>query len=146
MLEHLPDNRYQAIDDTNRIGATGSWFDQFMFEAWRFGNSNTIGTSIMRPMDTHRDFAPGSGPVAYIENHDHSTIVNKVGGSRTGGDVRPNNWFKSQPYAIALFTLSGAILIHNGQEFGDEYYIPETGNDRVIPRPVNWAIHYPQIA
>jgi pullulanase len=138
MLEHLPDDRYQAIDDTNRIGATGSWFDKFMFEAWGFGNGNTIGTSIMRPMDTQRDFAPGSGPVVYIENHDHSTIVNKVGGSRTGADVRSNNWFKSQPYAIALLTLSGAILIHNGQEFGDEYYIPEEGNDRVISRPVNW--------
>jgi pullulanase len=139
MLEHLPDNRYDAISDTNQIGATGSWFDQFMFKAWDFGNNNTLNTSIMRPMDTHRDFAPGSGPVVYIENHDHSTIINKVGGSGTGVNIRPNHWFKSQPYAIAFLTLPGAILIHNGQEFGDEYFVPE-GDDptRVSPRPLNW--------
>lgn len=138
MIEHLPDNRYDAIADTNYIGATGSWFDQFMFKAWQFGNTNTVDTSIMRPMDTHRDFAPASGPVVYIENHDHGTIVNKVGGNRIGVDVRPNHWFKSQPYAIALLTLPGAILIHNGQEFGDEYFVPESGPDRVSPRPLNW--------
>jgi 1,4-alpha-glucan branching enzyme len=138
MLEHLTDNRYDAIDDTNKIGATGSWFDQFMFKAWEFGYTNTVNTSIMRPMDTHRDFAPASGPVVYIENHDHGTIVNKVGGNRTGADVRSDHWFKSQPYALALLTLPGAILIHNGQEFGDEYYIPESGPDRVSPRDLNW--------
>jgi len=53
-------------------------------------------------------------------------------------DVRPNHWFKNQPYAIALLTLPGAILIHNGQEFGDEYFVPESGSDRVSPRPLNW--------
>jgi 1,4-alpha-glucan branching enzyme len=137
MLEHLTDNRYNAIADTNRIGATGSWFDQFMFKAWD-GSANRVDTTIMRPMDTYKDFTPGSGPVVYIENHDHGSIVNKVGGSRTGTDVRSSNWFKSQPYAIALLTLPGAILIHNGQEFGDEYFIPEDGPDRVSPRPVNW--------
>jgi pullulanase len=138
MIEHLPDNRYDAIADTNHIGATGSWFDQFMFKAWEFGNTNTVNTTIMRPMDTHRDFAAGIGPVVYIENHDHGTIINKVGGSRTGADIRSNHWFKSQPYAIALLTLPGAILIHNGQEFGDEYFLPEDGPDRVSPRPLNW--------
>jgi pullulanase len=40
MIEHLPDNRYDAIADTKYIGATGSWFDQFMFKAWQFGNKN----------------------------------------------------------------------------------------------------------
>lgn len=138
MIEHLPDNRYEAIDDTNRIGATGSWFDQFMFKAWEFGNRNIVDSTIMRPLDTHRDFAAGSGPVVYIENHDHGTIVNKVGGSRIGTDVRPDHWFKTQPYAIALLTLPGAILIHNGQEYGEEYYMPESGADRVRPRPLNW--------
>lgn len=141
MIEHLTDNRYDAIDVTNKVGATGCWFDLFMYEAWRLGKTQTVDTKIMRPMDTHKDFAPGSAPVVYIENHDHSTIVNKVGGSRIGADVRPNNWFKTQPYAIALLTLPGTILIHNGQEFGDEYFVPEpdaNAPDRVSPRPLNW--------
>lgn len=141
MIEHLTDNRYDAIDVTNKVGATGCWFDPFMYEAWRLGNAQTVDTKIMRPMDTHRDFAPGIAPVVYIENHDHGTIVNKVGGSRIGTDVRPNNWFKTQPYAIALLTLPGTILIHNGQEFGDEYFVPQpdaNAPDRVSSRPVNW--------
>lgn len=137
-IEHLTDNRYEAIEDTNQIGATGCWFDPLMFKAWEFGYNNRINTSLMRPLDAHRDFAPGTGPTVYIENHDHSTIVNKVGGGRIGADVRTHHWFKSQPYAIALFTLPGTTLIHNGQEFGDEYYLPEEGADRVSPRPVNW--------
>jgi pullulanase len=137
-IEHLTDNRYEAIADTAEIGATGCWFDPLMFKAWEFGFNNRINPSIMRPLDTHRDFAPATGPTVYIENHDHSTIVNKVGGGGIGPDVRKNHWFKSQPWAIALFTLPGTILIHNGQEFGDEYYLPEQGAGRVIPRPVNW--------
>lgn len=141
MIEHLTDNRYDAIDVTNKVGATGCWFDPFMYEAWRLGSSQRVDTKIMRPMDTHRNFAPGSTPVVYVENHDHGTIVNKIGGSRIAPDVRPNNWFKTQTYAIALLTLPGTILIHNGQEFGDEYFVPDTGAnapDRVSPRPVNW--------
>ncbi|MBD2511249.1 1,4-alpha-glucan branching enzyme [Nostoc muscorum FACHB-395] len=145
IIELLPDNRYDAINDTNRIDATGSWFDPFMFKAWEFGNANTVNTTIMRPMDTHRDFALGSGPVVYIENHDHGSIVNKVGGNRPGqnDDVRLNHWFKTQPYVLALLTLPGAILIHNGQELGDEYFIPEPQpgqdvKDRITKRPVNW--------
>ncbi|KAB8320991.1 1,4-alpha-glucan branching enzyme [Tolypothrix campylonemoides VB511288] len=138
-IEHLTEPRYLAIDVTSRIHATGCWFDPFMFKAFEFGNANTVNTSIMRAMDTHRDFTPGSGPTVYIENHDHGTIVNKVGGSRLGADVRPNNWFKTQPYAIALLTLPSTILIHNGQELGDEYFLPDdVFSGRVISRPVNW--------
>ena len=32
-------------------------------------------------------------------------------------------------------------MIHNGQEFGDEYFIPESGGDRVSPRHLNWHYH-----
>jgi pullulanase/glycogen debranching enzyme len=39
---------------------------------------------------------------------------------------------------MALLTCSGAVLIHNGQEFGDEYWFPEEGHGRVLPRPVQW--------
>jgi len=137
MIEHLTDNRYQAIDDTNRIGATGCWYDPLMFQAFDSGASGNVNTSIMRDLHTSRDFYPGNNPVIYIENHDHSTLVNKVGGSRVGVS-REENWFKTQPYAMALLTLPGTVLIHNGQEFGDEYYLPESGSDRVRSRPVNW--------
>lgn len=139
MIEHLTEKRYEAIDVTNKVGATGCWFDPFMYEALKWGKQDSVDTEIIRAMDTHKDFAPDTAPVIYIENHDHSTAVNIVGGSGTGEHIRCNNWFKTQPCAIALLTLPGTVLIHNGQEFGDEYFLPGIdAGDRVISRPVNW--------
>ena len=137
MLEHLTDDRYLAIGDTNKIDATGCWFDPLMYQAFDSGRNQQIRPSIMRALNTNKDFAPGKGAVTYIENHDHSTLVNVVGGNFPGVD-RDRNWFKTQPYAIALFTVPGAVLVHNGQEFGDEYFLPNEGSDRVIPRLLNW--------
>lgn len=139
ILENLTDNRYQAVDDTNRINATGTWFDPFMYEAFESGKFGQIQPSIMRTLNTNKDFAPGKGPITYIENHDHGTLVNKIGGDFVGVD-RNAHWFRTQPYAIALLTIPGAVLLHNGQEFGDEYYMPNSGNGRVIPRPLNWNL------
>jgi len=34
MLEHLTDNRFDAIDDTNQIWADGCWLDPFMFKSF----------------------------------------------------------------------------------------------------------------
>lgn len=133
MLEHLTDNRYLAISETIKIGATGCWFDPLMYQAFDAGASGNVNPAMIRALNTSKDFAPGMGPVTYIEKHDHSTLVNKVGGSD-----RDNNWFKTQPYAIALLTVPGAVMIHNGQEFGDEYFLPEDGPDRVQARPMNW--------
>lgn len=144
IIEQLTDNRYQAIDDTNRIGATGCWYDPLMFQAFDSGASGNVNTSIMRALNSSKDFNPGNNPVIYIENHDHGTLVNKVAGSRVGVS-REENWFKTQPYAIALFTIPGTVMIHNGQEFGDEYYMPESGSDRVRPRPLNWRYQHDYI-
>jgi pullulanase len=69
-------------------------------------------------------------PVTYIENHDHSTITEQCGGR--------NVWWRTQPLAIALLSICGAPLIHNGQEFGEQYWFPESGNGRVMPRPLRW--------
>jgi len=130
VIEHLTDNRYEAINDTNLICATGCWFDQFLQEAFRYVRSQNIDPRILRILNSNLDFAPGKGPVTYIENHDHATFVNVAGGR--------GMWWKMQPYAIALFTAPGAVMIHNGQEFGDDQWMPENGEGRVVPRTVNW--------
>jgi pullulanase len=31
-------------------------------------------------------------------------------------------------------------MIHNGQEFGDDWWLPESGDGRVVARPVNWRL------
>jgi pullulanase/glycogen debranching enzyme len=137
-IEHLPDNRYAAIDDCNRIKADSCWYDQFYWDSrnalYHKRDSNRtdcpVKTEIMRLMDSARDFEPGRVPTTYIENHDHAAVASNCEGQF--------HWYRSQPWAIALFTCAGAVLIHNGQEFADDPYIPEEGQ-RVKPRPVQWA-------
>lgn len=129
-LEHLTDNRYDAIDDTNQICADGCWFDRMMFEHFDYARNGNIDDRVLRILNANHDFAVGKGPVIYIQNHDHSTIVREAGG-RT-------RWFKTQPAAIALLTSPGAVLIHNGQEFGEDKFLPGSGNGRVVPRPLRW--------
>jgi hypothetical protein len=47
-------------------------------------------------------------------------------------------WYKTQPAAIALFTSPGMVMIYNGQEFGEDYWLPQEGAVRVLPRPLRW--------
>jgi len=130
MLEHLTDDRYEAIKATNDIGATGCWYDRLFYDLPQQAINGNINTELARVLDTNRDFADDKGPVTYIENHDHSTIINRAGGR--------DRWWKAQCPLIALFTSPGAILIHNGQEFGDDYPLPPSGNKRVQARPLRW--------
>jgi 1,4-alpha-glucan branching enzyme len=132
VLEHLTDNRYAAINDTNQICATGCWYDRLFYDVPDFAAREQLDTTVVRVLDTARDFADGKGPVTYVENHDHSTLINRVGG--------PGRWWKAQPPLLALCTSPGAVLIHNGQEFGDDYYLPEEGEARVVPRPLRWEL------
>jgi hypothetical protein len=97
----------------------------------------------MRLLDSARDFAPGRTPVTYIENHDHESFMLNAG-SR-------DEWWRTQPYAIALLTSSGAPMLHNGQEFAELYRMPEQDDNtappdsqdparkRVVPRPLLWS-------
>jgi hypothetical protein len=60
-----------------------------------------------------------------------------------------DEWWRLQPYAIALFTAAGAPMLHNGQEFAELYAMPEDDGGapgdsqdpavkRVVPRPLRW--------
>jgi pullulanase len=134
-IEHLTDNRFEAIDDTNDVGATGCWFDPFMFKHFEYGRNGNIDPDLLRILNANLDFAPGKGPVTYIQNHDHSSIVHEVGGR--------GRWFKTQPAAIALLTSPGAVMLHNGQEFGQAESLPGSGDGRVVPRPLRWQSDSP---
>lgn len=128
-IEHLTDNRYEAIDDANQIDASGAWFDPIMFTNWGTANG-FMSPELLRVLDAGRDFAEGKGPVTYVQNHDHSNLVTVLGGR--------DRWYKGQAPAIALLTSPGTVMLHNGQEFGEDYFLPETGPGRVLPRPLRW--------
>src|SRR6266545_3642338 len=136
LIEDLPDNRYQAIDDTNKIGASCCWYDRMLWDTQGYALDGRLDTKVMRLLNTNRDFQKDRGPVTYLENHDHSTFTNAVGGR--------NVWYAMQPYLIALFTCPGAVMLHNGQEFGQsEFLVEDDWNKpaelrRVQPRPLRW--------
>ena len=58
-------------------------------------------------------------------------------------DEWQQRWFKLQPLAIALMTGEGVPLIWQGQEFGEYYGLPDSGNLRVLgARPLHWDLFY----
>jgi pullulanase len=133
---------YPAIDVVNKVGATSCWLDPFRSRSRDYLTWRHPRAGIMRLLDAARDFGPGKAPVTYIENHDHESFMLNAG-SRA-------EWWRTQPYAIALLTAAGAPMIHNGQEFAELWPMPEDdqgvpadcqdpARKRVVPRPLRWA-------
>jgi len=126
---------FQAIDDTNTLCASGNWFDEWLHRHNAYLNGN-IDQELLRLLNANFDYATNKGPVTYLDNHDHSTLVQRAGGR--------DRWFKTQPALISLMTAPGAPLIRNGQEIGDVYFLPRDDSHlpcpekRVNPRPVRW--------
>jgi pullulanase len=141
ILEHEWD--YSSIDVVNQVGATSCWLDPFRGRIREYLTARQIRPGIMRLLNSARDFDLGRTPVTYIENHDHESHMLNAG-SR-------DEWWRTQPYAIALLTASGAPMVHNGQEFAELYRMPETDDrtappdnrdparKRVVPRPLRWS-------
>ena len=100
---------------------------------------------------TNGDTLPKTA-LQYTENHDHQRFVCNYGIipiDANSQDVllqqgnRDTNWPKVQPYLIALLTAKGTPLLSEGQEFGENYWIPSWGEGRVmIYRPVRWNYFY----
>ena len=135
ILEHSWD--FDAIDVTNKVGAGSCWLDPYRSRMMDYLGNRPEGRpqiepGILRLLDSSRDFGSGRMPTIYIENHDHRRFMLKAGGRAF--------WYLTQPYVIALFTSPGAALIYNGQEFGLANDMPESGDGRVVPRPLDWTL------
>jgi len=132
---------YQVIADSSFIQPTGAWFDLFRsapFDIFHgYAVKGGIDTGYMRVLNSAFQFDAPICPAIYLENHDHATITSELG-SR-------DRWYKAQPYMIALATCSGAVLLHNGQEWGQLENIWEDDSKappefkRVQSRPLTWA-------
>jgi 1,4-alpha-glucan branching enzyme len=92
--------------------------------------------------------APVDMPVApfqYLETHDHSQLI-VFAGTQGNGFFPPGDrsrYYKLQPYAIALYTLEGVPMLWQGQEFADNYNLPEKGSARVgLRRDTHWEFFY----
>ncbi len=131
VLELLTDDRYAAVSLTNRVEASGCWYDPLMWRSFEAGRSGHVSTSFVRALNSGKDFDVDRRPVTYVENHDHSTLTEQCGGR--------DRWWRTQPLAIALLAACGAPMMHNGQEFGEQYWFPEDGEGRVQARPLRWG-------
>jgi len=86
-------------------------------------------------------------PFQYLESHDHSQLVVFASpGADPGDPIREGDRsraFKLQPHAIALYTLQGIPMLWQGQEFADNYSLPDNGLSRVhLARVTHWEYFY----
>ena len=83
----------------------------------------------------------------YLENHDHSRFVCNFGTIVSDNELLKEGdcalWYRAQPYLIGLFTARGIPMLWQGQEFGENYCLPQEGLGRVLLyRPVRWEYFY----
>jgi maltooligosyltrehalose trehalohydrolase len=87
----------------------------------------------------------------YLENHDHSRFVCNFGVLWRDWNYLFNEgdrglWYKLQPYLIALLAARGIPMLWQGQEFGSNSVVPDSGLGRVMLfRPVRWDYFYDEV-
>ncbi len=135
-IEHI--DSYGAIHVANEVNATSCWYDDFYWTSRNYLKEGSLGPGLMRLLNSSKDFGAGRVPTTYIENHDHARAAWAAGGRE--------QWYRTQPWMLALMTSYGAPLVYNGQEFGLDHWMPEPHEEehspvkRVTPRPLNWDL------
>lgn len=124
--------------------AAGAGRDRLTDLGYRLGLMGYIGEKTVAG-----DTLPKSA-LQYIENHDHSRFVCNFGRLFKDNDLLSEGdrglWYKTQPYLIGLMTARGIPLLWQGEEFGENYYVPSSGWGRVMLfRPVRWDYFYDAI-
>ncbi len=99
---------------------------------------------------THNTDTLAKSGLQYIENHDHPRFICNFGMLEKDNlllqEGDRSHWFKIQPYVIAMMTGKGIPLLWQGQELGENYYIPLQGWGRVmLYRPVRWDYFYDSV-
>lgn len=97
---------------------------------------------------THNRETLPKAPLQYIENHDHSRFLCEFGLRHRDWNLlfaegNRAHWYRLQPYLIALLAAKGIPMLWQGQEFGENYFLPDDGLGRVLLlRPLRWDYFY----
>lgn len=95
-----------------------------------------------------------AAPFQYLESHDHSRFINRFGEDQVRDLLdqpygNRDRFYKTQPYAIALYTAKGIPMLWHGQEFAENWSVPHgtpepsSGIGRVLySRPLHWEYFY----
>ncbi|MCK1402706.1 alpha-amylase [Bradyrhizobium sp. 4] len=86
----------------------------------------------------------------YIENHDHERFLCNFGTSNPDEAGNPlfaegdrARWYMLQPYLIGLLMSKGIPMLWQGEEFAENYFLPDFGKGRVsLLRPLRWDFFY----
>jgi 1,4-alpha-glucan branching enzyme len=95
------------------------------------------------------DAIPKAG-LQYIENHDHERFLCNFGLQNPDEAGNPlflegdrSHWYMLQPYLIALLMSKGVPMLWQGEEFAENYFLPDFGAGRVsLLRPLRWDYFY----
>jgi 1,4-alpha-glucan branching enzyme len=86
----------------------------------------------------------------YIETHDHERFLCNFGTSNPDEAGNPlfaegdrRRWYLLQPYLICLLMSKGIPMLWQGEEFAENYFLPDFGMGRVsLLRPMRWDFFY----
>ncbi|WP_164929324.1 alpha-amylase family glycosyl hydrolase [Gloeobacter violaceus] len=153
--EHLPDPR----GILRQTFSNCAWQNELLNKVENMAGQRYVDDRFAHLLDTRligypdtRDAEGLAMPVApfqYFETHDHSRLITRYGllpplggtGDIQYGDRR--NFFKLQPFAIALYTCQGIPMLWQGQEFAENYTLPGGGNLRIsFRRDIHWEFFY----
>ncbi len=138
-IEHIDASAATVVNATEAHSFWDNSLYDLTFE-WLWGGG--FDDRLLPALNNRRFLQDKSkAPTLYLSNHDHSHVSQRAGARDAVG--APGSWWRVQPYLIALFTSTAVPLIPNGQEFGEEHFLPENDQDtgrRVIPRPLRWKL------
>ena len=137
-LEHLS---MDAISIVNSTQATSYWDNALYQSCFETLWSGQINSSVLNTLNNQRYLNdPRKAPTMYLSNHDHSHVTWQAGARNNRGAME---WYRTQPWAIALFTAPGVPMLQSGQEFAEDHWLPEDDSNtgrRVRPRPLRWRL------
>ncbi|KAK4979664.1 hypothetical protein LTR28_003353 [Elasticomyces elasticus] len=135
-LEHLDINAANLINST---AATSYWDNALYQECYSQLWFGIVSPSYLAALNNSQYVNwPDKVATLYLSNHDHSTVAWQAGARSLDG---ASKWYRTQPHMIALLTSPGTPLIPAGQEFAEDYWVPEDDHKsgrRVRPRPLRW--------
>ncbi|MBF0142194.1 MAG: alpha-amylase [Magnetococcales bacterium] len=135
-IEHLDESAVSVVRGTR---ATSYWDDAILHACFHHLWEYKLQPTALNALNTNRwmgDFA--KVPTTYLSNHDHSHVCWQAGARNNNGGIL---WYRTQPWAIALFTAPGAPMLQNGQEFAEDHWVPdndEGSRRRIHSRPLYW--------
>jgi 1,4-alpha-glucan branching enzyme len=134
-----------------------TWQDNLLNKAADTAAWHYVDDAFAHLLDPHymgypdsRDFNGVQGPTApfqYIDSHDHSSFVVNFGLAPANQGDFPlgdrGQYYRLQPYAIALYTCQGIPMLWQGQEFAENYVLTGGGTSRIqVRRSMHWEYFY----